>query len=135
MHTATNPNPTNPAHLANAPQDFPSTRLPLLANAAANLALDIDTHLPDNLTTCDHATVARMVAAQHLRMAAGYAWLAHTFAAAPRHEPDLDELVIRLEAIIAAATPLECATEELQRRMPMVHEHAMARTERATRGA
>ena len=112
---------------------FPAAQLPVLANAASNLARDIDTHLPDNLTTCDHATVARIVAAQHMRMAAAYAWLAHTFADSP-HAPDLDELVARAEAIIAAATPLESAAEELQRRLPMVHEHAMARMERAARG-
>lgn len=124
------------ASISTAPERsaFPAARLPVMANAASNLARDIDTHLPDNLTTCDHATVARIVAAQHLRIAAAYAWLAHTFADSP-HAPDLDELMGRLEAIIAAATPLERGTEELQRRLPMVHEHAMDRMERAARGA
>lgn len=91
---------------------YPIARLPVLANAASNLATDLDTHLPDRLSSTDHATVARLIAAKAMQEAAAYAWLAHTLATEAHDWP---AIVQRIEALVCIEHDKEALKRELLR--------------------
>lgn len=91
---------------------FPIARLPMAANAASNLARDLDTHLPERMSSADHATVARLIAARSMQAASTYAWLAHTLATEPHDWP---AIVGRIEALVSIEQDTELLKVELLR--------------------